>query len=70
MQVSGLAAFAAADVTVVAGSGVTKAFGEVVSLAQQPGSSLKRSKGVLVVRFQNLNPSPLNPEPCTLNPAP
>ena len=50
LQVAGLPAFSAADVKVVAGSGVTKAFGEVVSLTQAPGSSLTSSKGVLVLR--------------------
>ena len=47
---AGLPAFSAADVKVVAGEGVSQAFGEVVSLTQAPGSSLTSSKGVLVLR--------------------
>ncbi|KAJ1470259.1 hypothetical protein T484DRAFT_1848508, partial [Baffinella frigidus] len=50
LQVAGLPAFSAADIKVVAGEGVTKAFGEVVSLTQEPGSSLTSSKGLLVLR--------------------
>ena len=34
----------------VAGAGATKAFGEVVSLMQEAGSSLRNSKGVVLVR--------------------
>ncbi|KAJ1467726.1 hypothetical protein T484DRAFT_1857865, partial [Baffinella frigidus] len=49
LQVAGLPAFSAADVRVVAGAGVSKAFGQVVSLTQEPGASLSLSKGVLVV---------------------
>ncbi|KAJ1474531.1 hypothetical protein T484DRAFT_1832001, partial [Baffinella frigidus] len=50
LQVAGLPAFSAADIKVVAGSGVTKAFGEVFTFTQEPGSSLASSKGLLVLR--------------------
>jgi hypothetical protein len=49
LQVAGLPAFSPADVKVVAGEGVSKAFGQVVSLTQDPGASLSLSKGVLVM---------------------
>ncbi|KAJ1473645.1 hypothetical protein T484DRAFT_1835196 [Baffinella frigidus] len=50
LQVARLPAFSAADIKVVAGEGVTKAFGEVVKFTQEPGSSLTSSKGELILR--------------------